>query len=220
MGEAAPSTRRRTARKGDLTEQRLMREAEALLAARPLASIGVDEIATAAGISRSSFYFYFASREALLRALGEQAHHEVLTSAERWLNRTHEPPEEVITRALADNLALWRRRGPVLRALYDTRNSDPESAALWRAIARRYVDATAAQIDRERDAGLAHPTPPDARQLAAALTGMNLRAFYDASQRSPSPQGDRELVQTLATVWIRTVYRQSGSVQPSRTPAS
>ena len=90
-----------------------MREAEALLAARPLASIGVDEIATAAGISRSSFYFYFASREALLRALGEQADHEVLTSAERWLNRTHEPPEEVITRALADNLALWRRRGPV-----------------------------------------------------------------------------------------------------------
>jgi len=90
-----------------------MREAEALLAARPLASIGVDEIAMAAGISRSSFYFYFASREALLRALGEQADHEVLTSAERWLNRTHEPPEEVITRALADNLALWRRRGPV-----------------------------------------------------------------------------------------------------------
>src|SRR5947208_16978452 len=88
MAEAAPSTRRRSARKGDLTEQRLMREAEALLAARPLASIGVDEIATAAGISRSSFYFYFASREALLRALGEQAHHEVLTSAERWLNRT------------------------------------------------------------------------------------------------------------------------------------
>jgi AcrR family transcriptional regulator len=206
MAEVAPSTRRRTARKGDLTEQRLMREAEALLAARPLASIGVDEIARAAGISRSSFYFYFSSREALVRALGYQAQEEVFASAERWLKRTDEPPPEVITRALADNLALWRKRGPVLRALYDLRNSDPESAALWRAIARRYVEATAAQIERERQAELAYPAPPDARQLAAALTGMNLRAFYDASQRSPSSQGDSELVQTLATVWMRTVY--------------
>ena len=113
----------------------------------------------------------------------------------------------MIRRALADNLALWRERGPILRALYDMRNGDPENAALWRGIARRYVDATAAQIEREREAGLAYPAPPEARQLAAALTGMNLRAFYDASHRSPSPQGDRELVQTLATVWLRTVYR-------------
>jgi AcrR family transcriptional regulator len=207
MAERPATTRRRAPRKGDLTEQRLMREAEALLATRPLGSIGVDEIAGAAGISRSSFYFYFRSREALLRALGEQAQDEVFTSADRWLNRSSEPPAGVITRALADNLALWRKRGPILRALYDMRNEDPESAAIWRAIARRYVDATAAQIEREREAGIAYPPPPHARQLAAALTGMNLRAFYDASQRSPSEQGDRELVQTLATVWIRAVYR-------------
>ncbi len=172
-------------------------------------SIGVDEIAAAAHISRSSFYFYFGSREALLRSLGEQAQEEVFASAERWLKRTDEPPAEVTARALADNLALWRKRGPILRALYDMRNSDPESAALWRGIARRYVDATAAQIERERDAGLAYPAPPEARQLAAALTGMNLRAFYDASQRTPSSHGDRELVRTLTTVWMRTVYRST-----------
>jgi AcrR family transcriptional regulator len=209
MTGATASTRRRSASKGDLTEQRILREAEALLAARPLGSISVDEIAAAAGISRSSFYFYFASRQALVRALGDQAQAEVFASAERWLNRTDEPPAEVVARALADNLALWRTRGPVLRALYDMRNSDPDSAALWRAIARRYVEATAAQIEREREAGVAYPAPPDARQLAAALTGMNLRAFYDASQRSPLAQGDSELVQTLTTVWMRAVYRRS-----------
>jgi AcrR family transcriptional regulator len=210
---SSATARRRAPRKGDLTEQRLIREAEALLATRPLASIGVDDIATAAGISRSSFYFYFGSREALLRAIGEEAQDEVFASAESWLNRTDEPPAEVIRRALADNLALWRKRGPILRALYDMRNGDPESAALWRGIARRYVDATAAQIEREREAGLAYPAPPDARQLGAALTGMNLRAFYDASHRSPSAQGDRELVQTLATVWLRTVYRPTSGGQ-------
>jgi AcrR family transcriptional regulator len=207
MPQAASPARRRTARKGDLTEQRLMRATEKLLADRPLSTIGVEEIAKAAGISRSSFYFYFASREALLRALGEQAQEELFASAEHWLGRTEEPPAEAIIRALTDNLALWRARGPVLRALYDARGSDRETEALWRGIARRYIDATAAQIERERESGLAYPSPPDARRLAAVLTGMNLRAFYDASQQPRSPGRDDELVQALATTWLRTVYR-------------
>jgi AcrR family transcriptional regulator len=203
---SATTTRRRQPRKGDLTEQRLLEEAEARLADRPLVSIGIDELAQAAGISRSSFYFYFASREALLRTLGERAQDEMFASAEIWLSRTDEPPAEAMTRSLADNLALWRRHGPVLRALYDARNGEPETRALWRMIARRYVEATAAQIGRERDAGLAPPAPPEAGQLAAILTGMNLRAFYDASRSSASPRRDHDLVQALATVWLRSVY--------------
>jgi AcrR family transcriptional regulator len=208
MAQPTASARRRAPRKGDLTEQRLLHEAEALLAERPLSSIGIDEIAQAAGISRSSFYFYFASREALLRTLGERAQEEVFASADSWLNRTDEPPAEAIARALAENLALWRRHGSVLRALHDARNIDEQTNAVRRAIARRYIDATAAQIERERDAGLAPPAPPDARQLAAILTGMNDRAFYDASRRPSSRQRDGELVQALTTVWLRSVYRQ------------
>jgi AcrR family transcriptional regulator len=208
MAQPSTSARRRAPRKGDLTEQRLLHEAEALLADRPLSTIAIDEIAQSAGISRSSFYFYFASREALLRTLGERAQEEVLASADSWLNRTDEPPAEAISRALTENLALWRRHGPVLRALHDARNIDEPTDAMRRAIARRFVDATAAQIERERDAGLAPPAPPEARRLAAILTGMNDRAFYDASRRPPSRQRDRELVEALATVWSRSVYGQ------------
>src|SRR3982074_2050512 len=127
MAQPAPSTRRRAPRKGDLTEQRLLPEAEALLADRPLSSIGIDEIAQAAGISRSSFYFYFASREALLITMGERAQDEVFASAASWLNRTDEPPAEAIARALAENLAMWRRHGPVLRALHDARHTDGQT---------------------------------------------------------------------------------------------
>jgi AcrR family transcriptional regulator len=208
MTQSPPSARRRPPRKGDLTEQRLLDEAEALMADRPLSSIGIDEIAQAAGLSRSSFYFYFASREALLRALGERAQDEVFASANAWLNRTDEPPAQAIARALAENLAMWRRHGPVLRALHDARNTDEQTDAVRLAIARRFVDATAAQIEREREAGLAPPAPPDARRLAVILTGMNDRAFYDASRRPPYRRRDQDLVQALTTVWLRTVYLQ------------
>lgn len=205
----ATTNRRRAPRKGDLVEQRLLREAEALLADRPLNSIGIDELAQAAGISRSSFYFYFESRQALLRTLGERAQEELFMSAAGWLNRMDEPPDEALSRTLAANLALWRRHGPVLRALYDARNGDEQTRALWRAIARRYVDATAAQIERERGAGLAPPAPPDARGLARILTGMNIRAFYDASRQTASRRRDEELIDALATVWLRSVYGDS-----------
>jgi AcrR family transcriptional regulator len=208
MAQSPPSARRRPPRKGDLTEKRLLHEAEALMADRPLSSIGIDEIAQAAGLSRSSFYFYFASREALLRALGERAQAEVFASANAWLNRTDEAPADAIVRALTENLAMWRRHGPVLRALHDASHTDAHTDAVRLAIARRFVEATAAQIERERDAGLAPPAPPDARRLAVILTGMNDRAFYDASRRPAAHQRDDELVQALSTVWLRTVYGQ------------
>jgi hypothetical protein len=35
---------------------------------------------------------------------------------------------------------------------------------------------------------------------------MNDRAFYEASQRPASRQRDRELVQALTTIWLRSVY--------------
>ena len=69
---ASTSSRRRGARKGDQTEQAILDTAERLLGERPLAAIGIDELAAGAGISRPSFYFYFESRETVLRALAER----------------------------------------------------------------------------------------------------------------------------------------------------
>ena len=42
--------------------------------------------------------------------------------------------------------------------------------------------------------------------LAAVLLSMNERAFYDASLGRGSAAQDRDLVETLATVWMRAVY--------------
>jgi AcrR family transcriptional regulator len=183
-----------------MAEQAILDHAERLLAERPLASIGIDELAAAAGISRSTFYFYFASRDALLRTLAERITDELYRSSEAWLRRSDEPPEAAIRRTLQANLALWRAHGPVLRATWHARAGDPELKRLWDAVSRRFVDATAAQIERER----ATPPPPDSRALAAVLIGMNHNAFHEASTRSP--RGDRELVDTLTAVWLRTVY--------------
>src|ERR1700722_19737602 len=61
---------RRSARAaGDEREQAILRTAEQLLAERSLAEISVDDLAQGAGLSRSAFYFYFASKDAVVLTL-------------------------------------------------------------------------------------------------------------------------------------------------------
>ena len=196
---------RRKPSKGDLTSQAILDTAERLLQTRSLDDIAVDELASGAGISRSTFYFHFASREAVLHALTGAILDALYESASSWLRRGSEPPEDSIRRALGASLALWRKHGPVLRAAVRARDTDPLMREFWAGVAHRFVDATASQIGIEREAGVA-PPGPDARSLAAVLVSMNEQAFLNRSRSRRSAARDRELVDTLTCVWLRSVY--------------
>src|SRR4051812_4897624 len=65
----APRGRRAARPSGDDRELAILTTAERLLAERPLATISVDDLARGAGISRPTFYFYFASKDAVLLTL-------------------------------------------------------------------------------------------------------------------------------------------------------
>ncbi|MFD7657511.1 TetR/AcrR family transcriptional regulator [Actinosynnema sp. NPDC059797] len=196
---------RRRPSKGDLTSQAILDTAERLLQTRSLDDIAVDELAAGAGISRSTFYFHFASREAVLHALSGAALDALYESASTWLRRGNEPPEAAIRRALGTSLALWRKHGAVLRAAVRARDTDPLMREFWSDVARRFVEATATQIELERAAGTA-PGGPDARVLAAVLVSMNEQSFLNRSRSRRSTARDRELVDALACVWLRSVY--------------
>ncbi|TQM83951.1 TetR family transcriptional regulator [Saccharothrix saharensis] len=200
---------RRRPSKGDLTSQAILDTAERLLQTRSLDDIAVDELASGAGISRSTFYFHFASREAVLHALAGGVVDELYESASSWLRRGSEPPEDSIRRALGASLALWRKHGPVLRAAVRARDTDPSMREFWSGVARRFVDATASQIELERAAGVAPPGPP-AKSLAAVLVSLNEQAFLGRSRSRRSAARDRELVDTLTCVWLRSVYGIAG----------
>lgn len=196
---------RRRPSKGDVTSQAILDTAERLLQTRSLEDIAVDELAAGAGISRSTFYFHFSSREAVLHALSAQVLDALYESASSWLRRGSEPPEAAVRRALGATLALWRAHGPVLRASVRARDTDPLMRDFWAGVARRFVDATAEQITLERAAGAA-VDGPDARSLAAVLVAMNEQAFLGRSVVRRSAKKDRELVDTLTYVWLRAVY--------------
>jgi AcrR family transcriptional regulator len=203
---AATTSRRRAPRKGERTEQAILDTAERLLAKRPLSAIGIDELAAGAGISRPTFYFYFESREAMLRALAGRIVGELHRSGEAWLRRGGESPAAAVHRGIEAHLAVWRAHGPVLRATLRARETDPEMDRFWADVGRRITDVTAEHIEYERRAGVALAGPPPARDLAAVLVGMNVQAFHDASLKRRTAAADRELVDALAAVWLRAVY--------------
>src|SRR5947209_211450 len=100
--------RGRRARKvsGDEREQAILATAERLLCSRAFREVSTDDLAKGAGISRPTFYFYFASKDAVLLAL-----------LDRVIEQAQAACAEALRRVGEDRAGFWRG---VLTAFYDT----------------------------------------------------------------------------------------------------
>jgi AcrR family transcriptional regulator len=219
MSETA-SGRRRGPRKGDTREADILRTFEQLIAVKSPAAIGVDELALGAGISRSAFYFYFASKDAVLTALIQGLEADLLAEHADWYDGTG-PDEaaDALHRSTSYVVGLWSARGPLLRLIFLAADV-PEPVLEFR---KRSLDRqrrlTMERIDRERAAGLAPPGPPSAAALASGLiqlrTALLSGAFAPEDDRPPASD-PRELIEDLLAAQLRLLY---GRVPP-RAPVS
>jgi TetR/AcrR family transcriptional regulator, ethionamide resistance regulator len=206
MTTTARGRRASSHRKGDRNEQAILRTAERLLDTVPLADVTVEALARGAGISRSSFYFYFASKEDVLLSLLDRMAGEI-DAAIAALDRTiAEDPIAAITAAIASNARVWRDHGPVLHALIEASGSDDAVRETWHATMRRFVDAITATIRAERARGAAPDAGASPEQLASTLVWANERLLQLSSLREPSALADEEIVPVLVEVWYRAVY--------------
>jgi AcrR family transcriptional regulator len=201
--------RRTTRPSGDDREQAILATAERLLDDRPFTEISVDDLAKGAGISRPTFYFYFASKDAVLLALFEQ----VITEADSVFERHAQNPP-------TDRYEAWRsginvffetfvKHKGVTRAAHEVRASNSTVRDLLATFMTKWIDSTAATIEAERSQGTA-PTTLPAYELATALNLMNERALFASfTDEQPSiPQ--EQLLDTLVHIWVTSIYGQTG----------
>lgn len=180
--------------KGDLRERAIIDTAKELLQTVPPAQITIDQLAGGAGISRSSFYFYFDSKTAVLEALLGEIALEMHAAAAGWLDGSGADPA-ALRRALEVSAGLWREHGPLLRqALL---GDDAEFAPFRERVVDDYIAQAADRITRERAAGLA-PAGPEATRLARALVRMKF-AILAEDQSEPA-------IDTAAVVMTRAIY--------------
>lgn len=204
-----PRGRRATRPSGDERESAILTTLERMLEQRPFAEISVDDLAKGAGLSRPTFYFYFASKDAVLVRLFARmvADNDPARHAGAGTTLADDPEAGWRGGIFAFFDALRPHRAVALAGL-TTMASSEELRQLWSEFMTAWVDYTAGLITAERARGAAPDTIP-ARDLATALNLMNERVVF-ASQdtRSPTLPEDAAL-EALAHVWVASIYGPS-----------
>jgi AcrR family transcriptional regulator len=192
---------------GDEREAAILATAARLLENKDFADISVDDLAKGAGLSRPTFYFYFPSKEAVLLALMDRVITEADQKADAALGG--------MPGARVDPAGVWR----AINALFDTfgahravtlagaaaRAGNPEVHSAWTTFMQKWIDYTTASIQGERDKGAA-PDGIPAQDLAISLNLMNERTMFATFAGETSSVPYDRIVDTLAHVWVSSIY--------------
>jgi AcrR family transcriptional regulator len=206
----ASQTRRSDAQteKRAAIERAVLDATEALLAeGASYADLGIERIATRAGIKRTAFYFYFRDKRELLMRLTEGIADQLYAEADTWWSGEGDGAQD-LERALGSILTLYREHSALLRAVVEAAAYDDAIAGFWRALVQRFVDATERRIAAEQAAGRIDPMP--ARETAFALAWMTERTCYQQLVQD-GDLADEKLVQALVGAWTRAVYGRAPS---------
>ena len=189
----------------DERERQILATAESLLATRSLSDISVDDLARGAGLSRSAFYFYFASKEKVLLSLLDRLVDEQLSDERQSPTDLASDPAGVWRHVLGASFQRWSAHRGVLRATLEARASDAEAAEVWARLLGRFVDRTAAAIETERARGAAPPGLP-AKDLAICLNRMNEKVFETMAAGAQPAVAEDATLDALVGVWLSAIY--------------
>ncbi|MFI5954205.1 TetR/AcrR family transcriptional regulator [Cryptosporangium sp. NPDC051539] len=202
--------RRKARPSGDERESAILATAERLLGERPFAEISIDDLARGAGISRPTFYFYFASKEAVLLSLLDRVGLEAHAGATDALEHsTTDDPRALWRAAIRTFYETFSAHRSVALAAAQARTTSAEVGALWAGIVEGWVSRTQLAIESERARGAAPagPTAPPARDLAIALTAMNERVIHGTFGGLEPAIAGPDVVDVLLGVWLAAIYQ-------------
>lgn len=208
------SRSRRTPRpSGDDRQRAILATAEQLLENRPLSQISIDDLARGAGISRPTFYFYFASKDAVLLALLDSVVEQAQTAAGDVLDHLADDPHARWRDAINAFYEAFRSHRAVTLACAQVRGTNAEVRQLWATVMEEWVRHTAAAIEAERQRGAA-PTGLPARDLAVALNSMNERVLYATFSDDGPAVTESDVVDVLLNIWLNSIYQTTTPNSP------
>jgi AcrR family transcriptional regulator len=206
--ERGAAARRRGPSKGDERERAILEHATELFGRKPISSITTDELAAGAGLSRSSFYFYFPSKHAVLAALISDLGGELTAGHNRWLDGTGRD-DDAQREASVHTAVLWRTHGALIEQARKSATDYRPVIDFLDAATRRFTSRLSARIVRDREAGLA-PDGIAPLTLARMIDAVRCARFAELIGRSDA-RGDARAVADVLTLTNRMIY---GMVPP------
>lgn len=204
-----PRRHQRQPRRGEQRRKALLAGLGRLLQSRPLAKIGIADIAEAAGVTRSAFYFYFPTKAAAVAGLLEDIYDDLLDASGKW-HGVEGPAQEELRTGFDAVVGYCRTHPQLMAATFDAVGSDAEVRELWEHWMDELATRVADKITGERNAGRA-PAGADASALGAALVAMNERALErEARAIASGGKPSDALTEALLQAWQRTIYGAEG----------
>ncbi len=191
------------------SRRRIVDAASELVRERSYASLTVDEVMSRAGIGRTLFYRHFDDLGDVLLRAGREAIEELYAAQEKLAQGREAFDAESIRDALAAAVVVYRRHGPVLRAVAEATADDKRIAEGQDEIRRRFDELVALSL---RDAVAAGASPvADYDETARALNLLNENYLRDAFGGEPRVS-EETAVRTLSEIWLAVVaVRVNGS---------
>ena len=179
-----------------------------LLETVPLAQLSVARVIASAGVSRTSFYEHFTSKEDVVVKLVRSISAEVAEEIEPMFARDDRGPEQAFREGLSRLLRVSARHAPLVLAASEEWPAVPELQRLWFRMHGELTRRLAELIVAERAAGRA-PDGADADALAACLVWTGERAFHVAmTGEIPTLSGHDALIEPLVQLYVGTIYRR------------
>ena len=205
MSVATRQTRSRLSR--EETRARIVAAATELVRELSYAELSVGVIMERAGLERTMFYRHFDDLADLLMRTGRDAIEELYaTQVDLSAARDGAEPEAVRA-AIEPAVAVYRRHGPLLRALAEGAAADTEVAAGQARIRRRFDGLVARAMSDLL--GLGPEPPADVAELARVLNLMNESYLLDAFGRE-ARISDATAIDTLTEIWVAVIRQRGG----------
>ena len=192
------------------TRTSIIEATERVLERVPLHDLTVAQVIDEAGVSRGTFYSYFASKFEVVAALLERTMEEMYGLLGPFVEREG-PREQAIREVLETSTELWQRHRVVFRATHQHWHAVPELREQWLEMVERFTDAIAGELDREIAAGTA-PSGIDTRQRAAAVLWATEHLLHIAGAGvDRNLPGEESIVDTLTCALDRDALCMTSS---------
>ncbi|MEU9371689.1 TetR/AcrR family transcriptional regulator [Streptomyces avermitilis] len=168
--------------------------------------LSVEQIAQAAGISRSTFYLYFRDKVDVLLRLSGSLKKETYSIAESWKPNGSDGGLDGLARTYELILRHYREHAALLAAINEVAAYDPLVREAWTADQDRFIDNLVTVLQEEQRAGR---TPADiAPELAARVMVQGGGQVIAQQVSHGDGSGDAVVARELARGYWYGVYRR------------
>jgi AcrR family transcriptional regulator len=201
-GRAGRRARERLTRRE--SRGRIVAAATELVRTRAYGELSVDAVMRRAGLGRTIFYRHFDDLGDLLMRASREAVEQLLAAQQGLGQVRPDTDPDGLRRVFGEAVEVYRRHGPLLRAVREAAAADEDLRRGYEAMRARFDEFAERSLRDVED--LASTPAADLRETARALNLMGESYLLDVFGREPRVPAATAL-QTLTEIWDAVIRR-------------